>query len=38
MFDGLDIFSSLIQAEHEQLICSMYDGLSAAGVDVVCDH
>ena len=35
MFHGVDIFSTVIQAEHEELICSMGEGLSAAGVDVV---
>ena len=34
MFHGVDVFSGLIQAEHEELICSMCEGLSAAGVDV----
>lgn len=34
MFHGVDIYSSVIQAEHEELICSMVEGLSGAGVDV----
>jgi len=34
MFKGIDIFSSLILAEHDEVICSMYDSLSGAGVDV----
>jgi len=38
MFHGLDICRSVIQAEHEELICSMGEGLSAAGVDVIALH
>jgi len=35
MFHGVDIFSSLLLAEHEELVCSMSEGLSAAGVDIL---
>lgn len=35
MFHGVDIFSNVVQAEHDELICSMVEGLSAAGIDVV---
>jgi len=38
MFHGVDIYSGLIQAEHEELICSMCEGLSAAGVGVAAMH
>ena len=35
MFHGVDMFSSVILAEHDEMICSMAEGLSAAGVDVM---
>ena len=38
MFHGVDIFSSDILAEHEELVCSLSSGLSAAGVDILAMH
>jgi len=35
MFHGVDVFSSLLLAEHEDLVCSMSEGLTAAGVDLL---
>jgi len=34
MFSGFDIFSSLVLAEHRELLCSMSECLSSAGVDI----
>ena len=34
MFDGVDVFSSLLLAERDELILSVCEGLSDAGVDV----
>ena len=38
MFHGVDVFSNFQLAEHEELVCSMYQGLSAAGVDILAMH
>jgi len=35
MFHGVDVFSSLILSEHEELFCLISEGLSSAGVDIV---
>jgi len=35
MFHGVGVFSSLILSEHEELFCSISEGLSSAGVDIV---
>ena len=35
MFHGVDAFSSLILSEHEELLCSISEWLSSAGVDIV---
>jgi len=35
MFHGVDAFSSLILSEHEELFCSISEGLSSAGVDIM---
>jgi len=38
MFDGVDVFSNLLLAEHEELVCWMNEQLSAAGVDTLSIH
>jgi len=35
MFHGVDSFSNLLLAEHEELVCSMSKQLSEAGVDIL---
>ena len=35
MFHGVDVFSNLLLAEHEDLVCLMYEQLSAAGIDIL---
>jgi len=38
LFQGVDIYSNFVLSEHEELVCSMGEQLSTAGVDVESMH